>query len=98
MYGSLIEKTLNEFKHRWNGHTIRQNRLSGCPSGVPDDLYSLPAVNGVYYNYSSYYIFISYCHAAVLPGAVKIAVNCKFYRAVKIVSGIHIARAYWLID
>lgn len=50
VYGTLIEKTLCEFQERWNSHTIRQNRLAGCPSGVPDDLYNLPEMNGIILN------------------------------------------------
>lgn len=46
VYGDLIEKSLDEFKNRWNSHTIRHNRLAGCPSGVPEDLYNLPEING----------------------------------------------------
>lgn len=49
VYESLIEEALNAFKVRWNAHRIRENRLSGCPSGVPDDLYSLPEINGISY-------------------------------------------------
>ena len=45
-YETLIEKALTEFKERWNAHTIRPNHLSGCPSGVPNDLYNLPEING----------------------------------------------------
>ena len=49
VYGDLIERSLDEFKSRWNTHTIRHNRLAGCPSGVPEDLYNLPEINGSYY-------------------------------------------------
>ena len=48
VYGDLIERSLDEFKSRWNTHTIRHNRLAGCPSGVPEDLYNLPEINGSY--------------------------------------------------
>ena len=31
---------------QWNTHRIRQNRKAGCPSGVPNDLYELPQLEG----------------------------------------------------
>lgn len=46
VFGPLIEKGLQEFQERWNNHAIRPNRLSGCPSGIPNDLYSLPELTG----------------------------------------------------
>lgn len=48
VYGELIEASLNDFKARWNSHRIRHNRRSGCPSGVPDDLYTLPHLTGMH--------------------------------------------------
>lgn len=45
-YGSLLKGTLDDFKERWNNHRIRPNRVAGCPPGVPDDLYSLPQLQG----------------------------------------------------
>ena len=45
VYESLLEKALDEFKV---SHRIRKNRLSGCPSGIPDDLYTLPEINGTH--------------------------------------------------
>lgn len=47
VYADLIETALDEFKARWNSHSIRPSRLAGCPSGVPDDLYNLPEINGM---------------------------------------------------
>lgn len=47
VYGPLIEKALDDFKRRWNAHTIRPNCVAGCPSGVPDDLYHLPQLTGI---------------------------------------------------
>ena len=60
MYADIIEKGLEEFKTRWNSHSIRPSRMAGCPCGVPDDLYNLPEMNGnahitciiIHYNYS----------------------------------------------
>lgn len=46
VYGHLLEKSLTEFKQRWNSHRIRQNRVAGCPPGIPDDLYFLPQSTG----------------------------------------------------
>lgn len=47
VYSPLIEKALDDFRVRWNTHAIRPNRLAGCPSGVPDDLYHLPQLTGM---------------------------------------------------
>ena len=41
-----MTKALDDFKSRWNAHRIRPSRTAGCPSGVPDDLYSLPQLKG----------------------------------------------------
>ena len=46
-YGELLNKALQDFKQRWNTHKIRPSRTAGCPSGVPDDLYSLPELTGI---------------------------------------------------
>ena len=46
VYGPLLEKSLDEFKERWNTHSIRASHLAGCPAGVPDDLFNLPELNG----------------------------------------------------
>ena len=45
-YGHLLRKALEDFKNRRNAHRIRPSRTAGCPSGVPDDLYSLPELTG----------------------------------------------------
>ena len=45
-YGRLLNEALHDFKTRWNSHKIRPSRTAGCPSGVPDDLYSLPELTG----------------------------------------------------
>ena len=47
-YGLILKQSLEDFRKRWNSHRIRQNRLAGCPPGVPDDLYYLPQSNGEY--------------------------------------------------
>ena len=46
IYGPLLRKALDEFKDKWNTHSIRRNKKAGCPSGVPDDLYKLPQLTG----------------------------------------------------
>ena len=43
-----LERDLNEFVDNWNDHLIRHNRLSGCPSGVPNLLYEYPHVHSNY--------------------------------------------------
>lgn len=34
----------SEFVESWNSHLIRQNHLSACPSGVPNELYEFSAL------------------------------------------------------
>ena len=46
-YELLLREALDSFCSRWNEHKIRPNRMAGCPSGVPDDLYQLPHLNGI---------------------------------------------------
>ena len=46
-YELLLREALDGFCMRWNLHKIRPNRMAGCPSGVPDDLYLLPHLNGI---------------------------------------------------
>ena len=46
MHGQLLNEALYNFQTRWNLHKIRPSRTSGCPSGVPDDLYLLPELTG----------------------------------------------------
>ena len=43
----LLREALDDFCNRWNLHRIQPNRKAGCPSGVPDDLYQLPHLNGI---------------------------------------------------
>jgi hypothetical protein len=50
VYEPLIKKALDDFKARWNNHSIRRNRLAGCPSGVPNDLYNLPQITGLFHS------------------------------------------------
>ena len=47
----LLKKSLDEFFHYWNTHTIRKNYGALCPSGVPDDIYSFPELIGTQHRY-----------------------------------------------
>lgn len=42
-----IQRTLSEVADLWNIHTIRPNRMSECPSGVPDEMYCFPQSKGI---------------------------------------------------
>ena len=46
-YELLLREALDSFCSRWNSHKIRPSRTAGCPSGVPEDLYKLPHLNGI---------------------------------------------------
>ena len=56
-FGRLLNEALDDFKNRWNSHRIRPSRTGGCPSGVLDDLYSLPQLTG--YVHQKILIFIA---------------------------------------
>ena len=66
MYGGLLEKSLEEFKERWNSHSIRRSRLANCLAGVPDDLYNLPQINGMQVSIDIIAIIIIYGLTLVL--------------------------------
>jgi len=38
----IIQKELTSFQHDWNGHRIRRTSTSGCPGGIPNELFDLP--------------------------------------------------------
>ena len=40
--GGILENELDEFVDYWNSHKIRKNQLSGCPYGIPNDMYDTP--------------------------------------------------------
>lgn len=41
VFHRFIESGLNEFRHYWNTHCIRESH-SDCIGGIPDDLYDMP--------------------------------------------------------
>ena len=45
VYLPFLKEDLSNFVERWNDHRIRPSKTSGCPSGVPNDLYHLPEIN-----------------------------------------------------
>lgn len=45
-FAGVLQNDLDEYKHYWNTHLIRANRLAECPSGVPEEMYSLPHMYG----------------------------------------------------
>lgn len=42
-FAGVLQSELDEFMRDWNTHKIRHNSLADCPSGIPDDLYDMPA-------------------------------------------------------
>ena len=50
----IIQKELDSIVHRWNTHRIRRNAHS-TSSGIPDEMYLLPHLNG----YGLHYTIIS---------------------------------------
>ena len=44
----IIARELDEFKNYWNSHKIRSNKKSSLPSGIPNNLYSMPTVYSKY--------------------------------------------------
>lgn len=47
-YLHIIEEEVAEFVMEWNSHYIHPVHGSRCPAGVPDDLFELPELTGVY--------------------------------------------------
>ncbi|XP_039626079.1 uncharacterized protein LOC120539766 [Polypterus senegalus] len=41
-FTDILQKDLEECKQLWNQHRIRPSRMSTCPPGIPNELYSLP--------------------------------------------------------
>lgn len=42
----LLQQDLNDCANEWNKHRIRYTRGASSPSGIPDELYFLPSVQG----------------------------------------------------
>lgn len=47
VYLPFLNEDLKSFVDRWNDHRIRPSKTSGCPSGIPNDIYHLPEINGI---------------------------------------------------
>ena len=43
----LVQKGLNEVKNEWNTHRIRPSRNTNVPGGIPDQLFFVPASEGI---------------------------------------------------
>ena len=61
-----LERDLEEFVDNWNTHLIRHNRLSGCPSGIPNHLYDYPSVYGNFYLLSETIALINFYTTVLL--------------------------------
>ncbi|XP_065887587.1 uncharacterized protein [Dysidea avara] len=46
-FANLLQKDLDSFAADWNSHPIRKNRRIKSPHGCPDDLFDMPALQGV---------------------------------------------------
>lgn len=42
----VLEKEVAEYVKQWNSHLIRKNKQCQTPSGIPDEIYSMPEVYG----------------------------------------------------
>ena len=42
----IIKKELSDYVEYWNRHYVRRTRTSGCPGGIPQELYDLPGLLG----------------------------------------------------
>jgi len=42
----IIQKELRDFQVEWNSHRIRRTATSGCPGGIPNELFDLPHLQG----------------------------------------------------
>ena len=49
----LVQEDLERFSHEWNTHRIRPSTNTASPSGIPDELYFLPEIQGQKYCFSS---------------------------------------------
>lgn len=49
IFGSLLQKDLDEFVKDWNDHPIRRNRHTPSPHGCPNDIYDMPSLYGKHF-------------------------------------------------
>lgn len=47
-FATLLQRDLDEFVMHWNSHRIRKSNLAESPSGVPNDLYDMPEIEGMH--------------------------------------------------
>lgn len=43
----VLGRELQDFQKLWNTHTVRYNRKTEAPHGIPNDLYSMPSESGL---------------------------------------------------
>ena len=44
----IIQKELDELAREWNCHLIRKNKYGNTKSGIPDEMYFMPQLQGTY--------------------------------------------------
>lgn len=49
----LLQSDLNYFQQWWNTHHVRRTRTSGCPGGLPQELFDFPEMYGARNNLKS---------------------------------------------
>jgi len=45
----LVQQDIERFAREWNTHRIRLSTNTASPSGIPDELYFLPEIQGAKY-------------------------------------------------
>lgn len=48
MFTQAIETELAYFTHWWNTHHMRKTHTASCPGGVPEDIFALPQLTGMF--------------------------------------------------
>ena len=43
-----MEAELDYFTHWWNTHHMRKTHTASCPGGVPEDIFALPQLTGMF--------------------------------------------------
>lgn len=43
----VLGRELKDFQDLWNNHTIRYNRRTEAPHGIPNDMYAMPSDSGI---------------------------------------------------